>query len=56
MNNEDYIGDGVYVSYEHESIWLKANDPIRPTDTICLEPAVLRELIRYAERVGIQIT
>jgi hypothetical protein len=54
--HEDYIGDGVYVAYEHGAIWLMANSHVTPTDTICLEPEVLQALIRYAERIGIRTT
>jgi hypothetical protein len=51
---KDYIGDGVYTLYDGYGIWLHANDHRCPTDRIYLEPSVLRSLIRFANRVGMQ--
>lgn len=47
---QDYLGDGVYGMFDGYSIWLHANDPVKPTDKICLEPEVLSALNRFAER------
>ena len=44
-----YLGDGAYVSFDGFALWLTAEDGIRATDTICLEPAVYRALVRYVE-------
>lgn len=48
--DEDYIGDGVYVSHDGYQIWLAANDP--RNKCVALEPAVLRALFEYAKRIG----
>jgi len=46
-----YLGDGLYaVSYGH-CIVLLTNDPHKPTDTVYLDPAVLRGLVRLTERM-----
>ncbi len=48
-----YIGDGVYAIYKEGDVWLHANDHADPTDKICLEPEVMKELIRfYADMAG----
>lgn len=52
--NEEYLGDGVYVSHDEYGINLMANDHKNPTDRIYLEPSVLRNLVAYAKRVGIE--
>ena len=49
----DYIGDGVYVTYDGFGIILHANDHLDPTDCIYLEPEVLDTLNKFAKRVGI---
>ena len=46
-----YIGDGLYVDFDGYSIWLKANNYERPTDTIALEPEVFNALVKYVERL-----
>ena len=46
---DSYLGDGVYVSYDGWQIELKANNHQTPTDTIYLEPSVIRALIQYTE-------
>jgi len=51
---EDYIGDGVYVAYDGYGIQLGANDARHPTDMIYLEPDVLEALNRFAVRVGMK--
>lgn len=45
---EKYLGDGVYVSVEHGSIWLAVND--HNNKVVCLEPAVMERLIMYYEQ------
>jgi hypothetical protein len=48
---QDYIGDGVYVSYDQAGgIWLKANDHRCPTDKIYLEPAVFHALVEFQQQ------
>ena len=48
----EYIGDGIYASFDGYQIILKANSTENPTDTIALEPEVLNALIEYARRIG----
>ena len=51
---KDHIGDGVYTLFDGYGIVLKANDFNCPTDTIYLEPEVLRSLINFADHVGMK--
>jgi len=51
MENPRYLGDGVYARFDGFSIWLMANDHLNPTDTICLEPSVLRSLNQFVEQI-----
>jgi hypothetical protein len=53
VNYEVYLGDGVYADFDGYHIVLKANDNQNPTDTIYLDPAVLRALSNYIERLGL---
>lgn len=46
-----HIGDGVYVEFDGFGFVLKANSHITPTDTIYLEPAVMRALREYEQEV-----
>lgn len=54
---EAYLGDGVYAAFDGYHIWLdcRAQHSLAEgpsgTPSIALEPQVLRELIRFAERV-----
>jgi hypothetical protein len=48
-----YLGDGVFAQLDrHTNIVLTVEDGIRTTDTIVLEPDVLRALMTYASTVG----
>jgi hypothetical protein len=42
-----YLGDGAYVAFDGYSLILTAEDGIRATNTIVLEPEVYRELVRF---------
>ena len=48
---KDYIGDGVYVAFDGYGYWLTAEDGIRATDAIYLEPTVLSALVQFVERI-----
>jgi len=48
--NADYAGDGVYVVNLGYAVELRTNDPRNPTDTIVLEPSVLKAVNRIAKR------
>lgn len=47
--NDDYMGDGVYASFDGERVWLdlRAQDS---TTRIALEPETFESLCRYASR------
>jgi hypothetical protein len=47
--NTDYLGDGVYASFDGYMIWLAANH--HENKVIALEPEVLDRLVRFADRV-----
>lgn len=47
---EDYLGDGVYASFDGYHIWLDTRAQI-PINRIALEPSVLAALNRYAKTV-----
>ena len=50
MENETYLGDGLYARFDGFSIWLRA--PRENGDhVIALEPGILSALIAYAEQV-----
>ena len=43
----EYLGDGVYVSYDGFGIWMTAENGMEATDSIYLEPSVLRHLNEF---------
>jgi len=45
--NPEYLGAGVYVSWDGYAYTLMANDHNNPTDVIVLDPNVLRALVQY---------
>ena len=47
--NEQYLGDGVYASFDGFQIWLAAND--HENRVIAIEPQVWAQLVKYASRV-----
>jgi hypothetical protein len=52
---EDYLGDGVYVTWDGYSFWLDVRGQEMPTTrngvpSICLEPSVLGRLVEFANR------
>jgi hypothetical protein len=51
MENETYLGDGLYARFDGFSIWLRA--PRENGDHIvALEPGLMNALIAYAREVG----
>ena len=46
----EYLGDGVYASFDGYQIWLKVEREGR-FESIALEPLVFRRLLAYAERM-----
>jgi hypothetical protein len=49
--SKDYLGDGVYASFDGWHMWLRTSDGLRVTNEIALEPAVYSALVRYATRL-----
>jgi hypothetical protein len=50
MTQEDfYLGDGVYASFDGYQIWLAVNH--HENKQIALEPKVMEALLKYADRV-----
>jgi hypothetical protein len=41
----------VYANFDGYAIWLLANDHRNPTDTICLEPSVLRSINQFKKEI-----
>ena len=52
----EYLGDGVYASFDGYHIWLRtgAHEGEHVTNTIALEPGVFVALVRYRNRVSPQ--
>ena len=55
MNNDnerepEYLGDGVYASFDGYHVWLRTGSHDNP-EAIALEPEVWNALVRYRERV-----
>lgn len=46
-----YLGDGAYVDFDGYALILTAENGIRATDRIVLEPEVYAALLRYVERL-----
>jgi len=43
----EYLGDGVYAAHDGFGVWLTAEDGVRATDAIYLEPLVFKSLQRF---------
>ena len=51
MENQTYLGDGVYAEFDGYGIVLKANHHENPTDRIYLEPAVYHALVAWVKAI-----
>jgi hypothetical protein len=51
MENETYLGDGVYASFDGYQIWLDTRAQ-HPVNRIALEPAVWARLKDYVGAIG----
>jgi hypothetical protein len=50
MNEQQaYLGDGVYASFDGYQIWLAVNH--HENLQVAIEPKVMRQLLAYADRV-----
>lgn len=50
---DEYLGDGVYVSFDGYQIWLAANH--HENKTVALEPEVWSRLVEYAKLIGFEV-
>jgi hypothetical protein len=48
---KQYLGDGLYASYDGYQVTLKANSETNPTDTVYLDPHVLFALLNFIKRI-----
>lgn len=46
-----YLGDGAYVDFDGARLVLTAENGIRATDRIVLEPEIWDALVKYVERL-----
>ena len=51
-NLNEYLGDGVYVTFGGFGMMLKANSPRQPTDQVYLEPDTFKNLMAFARKCG----
>ena len=49
---DEYLGDGVYASFDGYQIWLAANH--HNNKVIAIEPGVLGRLLDYAKGINIE--
>lgn len=48
-DRREYLGDGVYASFDGYQIWLAVNH--HDNHVVALEPAVMNALVRYRDRI-----
>jgi len=54
--NKSYLGDAVYVEIDkYDALILTTENGIRATNTIVLEPDVLKALFDYIKKQGIKL-
>jgi hypothetical protein len=51
MNDKQYLGDGVYATFDGYHIWLTTENGISTTNEIALGPQALRLLREYVARI-----
>ena len=49
---KEYLGDGAYATFDGYALWITTSDGLRITNKICLEPEVLRDLVKYIKKVA----
>lgn len=52
MKNHEYLGDGVYASYDGWHIWLRTGSHDSEENKIALEPSVYAALVRYHDSLA----
>ena len=53
--NQDYLGDGLYVSYDGFNFWLRAERD-GMTHEVALDPYVVQALLEYLQKLGVELT
>ena len=48
----EYLGDGLYASFDGYTFWLRASDGRRVTNEVALEPHVMAAFEAYVKRVA----
>lgn len=48
----EYVGDGVYAAYDGYGFWITAEDGIKATDVVYLEPYAWKLLARFVQTVA----
>lgn len=51
MSQQEYIGDGVYASFDGYHIWLRTEREMGQWHEIALEPSVFHALTQYRTRI-----
>lgn len=51
-SNKQYLGNAVYVEFGGYQVKLTVSDGVYDTDTIYLDPEVMKSLIEYYEKHG----
>lgn len=51
LQEPEYLGDGLYASWDGWQIRLYAYNGVRATNEVFLEPAVLAAFLRYAQNL-----
>lgn len=51
MNKPEYLGDGLYASFDGYQVVLMANSPTAPTDMVYLDPGVLHAFQEYIKHL-----
>jgi hypothetical protein len=54
MEEDTYLGDGLYAAFDGWQIELYASNGIRKTNQVYLEPAVLAAFLRYVKELKSQ--
>jgi hypothetical protein len=49
--NRDYLGDGVYCTFDGRQVWIWTSDGIYNSPRIALEPEVFERLSEYYKRM-----
>ena len=51
MENKIYLGDGAYAEFDGFGFIITAEDGIRATNTVYLEPDCLEKLIKFRDKI-----